>query len=114
MPFIDMDRLEEREPLPGFKIRRVHSDNMTCALTKIKAGAASPVETHPGEHIMIVAEGQVELTIGEETRTLGPGDTAVVPSNVPHALRAITDCLKIGMTHPRSGKAEAEIARYSS
>ena len=33
MPFITLDDLEQREPVPGFKGRMVHTDNMTLAYT---------------------------------------------------------------------------------
>ena len=35
---------------------------------------------------MLVLEGEVELTIEEETRTLAPGDVVVVSRGLPHRL----------------------------
>jgi quercetin dioxygenase-like cupin family protein len=39
-----------------------------------------------------VLSGRFELTLGGETRVLAPGLMAVVPSNLPHGGRALTDC----------------------
>jgi quercetin dioxygenase-like cupin family protein len=40
------------------------------------------------EQLMFVVEGDVTMTIGEETRTLGPGDVAVVNRGVEHKLHS--------------------------
>ena len=42
MAFLDLVEVEEREMVPGFRARMVHSDNMTIAFWQIDAGAALP------------------------------------------------------------------------
>lgn len=37
---------------------------------------------------MVILEGDVTMTVGDETRTLGPGDVAVVNRGVEHELRS--------------------------
>jgi mannose-6-phosphate isomerase-like protein (cupin superfamily) len=37
---------------------------------------------------MAIVEGDVTMTIGDETRTLGPGDVAVVNRGVEHELHS--------------------------
>jgi len=49
------------------------------------AGASLAAHAHPHEQVTYVLEGELELTIGEETVRLSPGDSVSVPSNVPHA-----------------------------
>ncbi len=41
------------------------------------------------EEIMIVVEGEIEVTVGDETRMLGPGDVAVVPRGVVHTSHSL-------------------------
>ena len=36
--------------------------------------------------LMVIVEGDVTMTIGDETKTLGPGDVAVVNRGVEHEL----------------------------
>ena len=40
----------------------------------------------------MVTKGEFELTINCETRILRPGNIAVIPSDVLHSAKAITDC----------------------
>ncbi len=42
---------------------------------------------HPGEEGGVVVRGQIELTIGGETRVLGPGDAYYFTSAIPHRFR---------------------------
>ncbi len=49
---------------------------------------AIPTHQHPHEQIGVIQEGGMELTIGDETRTLLPGDAYSVPPNLPHGGRA--------------------------
>jgi mannose-6-phosphate isomerase-like protein (cupin superfamily) len=51
------------------------------------AGRVGPRHRHHRtEELMMVTEGELDLTIGEEKRTLGPGDVAVVPPGTEHEL----------------------------
>jgi unsaturated pyranuronate lyase len=98
--FQRLDELEERELVPGFHVRFVHSETMTVAHWTIEAGSSLPLHAHPHEQISQVVEGRFELTVGDETCVLDPGLVAVIPSNVSHGGRAITDCRIIDVFHP--------------
>jgi quercetin dioxygenase-like cupin family protein len=100
MTFLDLKDVEEREMAPGFRARMVHSENMTFAFWQIDAGAALPEHSHPHEQVFTLLEGEFELTVGDELRVNHPGAVAVIPPNVPHAGRAITDCRIIDVFHP--------------
>lgn len=43
--------------------------------------------THAGEEAGVVVRGEIELTVGEETRRLGPGDAYYFHSRLPHRFR---------------------------
>lgn len=100
MPFLARTDIPEIEPVPGFHGHMVHTDTMTLAEWAIDAGAAIPEHAHPEEQVARILEGRFELTIAGETRVLEPGDVAVMPSNVPHAGRALTRCRVIDVWHP--------------
>ncbi len=100
MPFIDLDQIDEKEIVPGFKAKFVHTDNMTFAYWKITAGSSLPDHKHVHEQVANLIEGTFELTVDGETRTLTPGTPVVIPSNVPHTGKAITDCYIIDVFHP--------------
>ena len=48
-----------------------------------------PSHTH-GEQWGIVVEGEMELTIGDETRRYGPGDSYHIPAGVPHGAKFLS------------------------
>lgn len=100
MPFIDLEKIEMSEPLPGYKVRFVHTDSMTCAYWTVTAAAEVPTHSHHHEQIANVIKGEFELTVDGVTSRLTPGVVAVVPPNVPHSGIAITDCQLIDIFHP--------------
>ena len=56
--------------------------------TQSPPGAMVPPHMHKVEDELIyVVEGQLEVTVGDETFTLRPGDLVKMPRGVPHAIR---------------------------
>jgi quercetin dioxygenase-like cupin family protein len=100
MVFQDLKDIQEREVVPGYRARFLHSDNMTIAYWDVDPGAALPEHSHPHEQIANVLEGQFELTVDSESRILEPGMVAVIPSGVPHSGKAITASKLLDVFHP--------------
>jgi len=100
MRYQHLAKIEERELLPGLRVRFVHSESMTLAYWNISAGADLPSHDHPHEQVVNVIEGSFELTVGKETRELGPGDVVVIPSGISHGGKARTACRIIDVFHP--------------
>ena len=100
MTFLNLKDIQTKEILPGFKVRFVHSENMTFGHWKITKGSSLPAHSHPHEQVTHVLEGEFELTVGDETRMLTSDMGAVIPPNVPHSGRAITDCRVIDTFYP--------------
>ncbi len=100
MGFLELSDVRERQPVPGFRVRFVHSESMTVAYWEIEAGAEMPEHRHPHEQIVNVIEGEFELQVGDERRTLTPGSVAVIAPDVPHSGRAITRSRIIDVFHP--------------
>ena len=101
MPFIDIDRLDPKAPREGWTGRFFHSRNMTVAYYRVDAGAWIHEHAHPNDEIWNVIEGELEITIGAESRRLGPGCAAVVPPDTTHSVKALTGALAIVVDHPR-------------
>jgi quercetin dioxygenase-like cupin family protein len=100
MPFIQLEDIPQSEPFQGFVGRFIHSDNMTVADWYIEEGSSFPEHTHPNEQIAFILEGMFELTLDGEVRVLSPGTIAIIPSNVPHEGRALTECHLLDMFYP--------------
>jgi len=95
-----LDDLPVKEIFPGYRGRFVHSDGMTIVYWDIDAGAPVPEHAHVHEQVVNVLAGEFELTVAGEARRLGPGSVVVIPGNVRHAARAVTDCRIIDVFHP--------------
>jgi quercetin dioxygenase-like cupin family protein len=100
LSFENLDKIEAKELMPGFLGKFIHSDNMTVAHWKIKAGSTAPVHKHEHEQVAIVIEGKFEFTLDNETKLITPGSSVVIPSNVPHGGTAKTDCYLIDIFYP--------------
>jgi quercetin dioxygenase-like cupin family protein len=91
MPFIDTSTLKVIERLPGWYGRYFHSGSMTFAHYDFKRGAAIHEHFHPQEEVYEVIEGELEITIDGAAHIARPGVVAIVPSNAPHSVRALSD-----------------------
>jgi quercetin dioxygenase-like cupin family protein len=100
MAYLNLKDCAEKEPVPGYRARFVHSDNMTLAFWTIAAGAALPDHAHPHEQVANVIEGEFEFTLEGETRVIRPGDVVVIPGNARHSGKAITPCRIIDVFYP--------------
>lgn len=100
MTHYHLDEIEERELVPGFHVRFVHSDSMTMAYWNIDAGAELPDHSHPHEQVVNILEGDFVLTVDGKPQTIRPGIVVVIPPDVPHSGKAITDCRIIDVFHP--------------
>ena len=91
MPFVDTNEIGELERRPGWRGRIFQSSNMTFATWRFAAGAEIHPHHHPQEEVWQVLEGELEIRIGAETRTAGPGMAAIVPADTEHAVVALSD-----------------------
>src|ERR671918_3163001 len=54
---------------------------------ELDGGMELPSHTDSAEEVLVVLEGEVEATVGGESRRLGAGGIAVVPAMAPHGAR---------------------------
>jgi quercetin dioxygenase-like cupin family protein len=68
------------------KIRRrvVSGEQGTMVYWSIKAGAHAAAHKHPHEQFVVMVNGTMDFRIGNEKRTMTPGDVAVIPGGVEH------------------------------
>jgi quercetin dioxygenase-like cupin family protein len=68
----------------GISGRTIESEQITLSLVELEPNGTVPSHQHQNEQVGIVIRGQVTFRAGDEERTLGPGGTWTVRSNVPH------------------------------
>ncbi len=98
--FIQLSNLMEREVAPGFFGKMIHTEQVTVAHFRIVRGSVLPLHQHVHEQVTNVLAGELELTIDGVTRICRAGESVVIPSNVPHSGRALTDCQVIDIFCP--------------
>ena len=65
------------------------------------ADALVPTHQHPHEQMGMGLEGEFELTIDGETRTIRQGDAYCIPGNTPHSARGMTQNARaLDIFHP--------------
>jgi quercetin dioxygenase-like cupin family protein len=87
-----LPEIEEKEIIPGYFVKLIHSERMTIANFRIIAGAPAPLHSHPHEQICNVLEGKFDLTVDGVTHHMEPGYVVIIPPDIPHSGIAITDC----------------------
>ena len=64
--------------------RVVVGRNASLAVVELAPNAIVPGHQHVHEQLGICLEGSITFTVGDETRSLGPGGTWRIPSDRPH------------------------------
>jgi quercetin dioxygenase-like cupin family protein len=108
MPFIDTAQLDVIERLPGWHGRYFHSPSMTFAHYEFKRGASIHEHFHPQEEVYEVIEGELEMTIDGVTQIARPGMVAIVPGDVRHSVKALSDGRAIIVDYPLRDGFEPE------
>ncbi|NJO02202.1 MAG: cupin domain-containing protein [Bacteroidia bacterium] len=74
MPILQLDQMEAREFLPGFRGKVIPMENTTVIHWEIQAGSVLPEHSHPHEQITQLLEGSFEMMLDGEWYTLQPGE----------------------------------------
>lgn len=91
-----------REPLPGWRGRFFHSEQMTFAYYDLDTDAVPLHEHHhPEEEVWHVVEGALAITVDGVEHIAPAGTAVVVPANTPHSARAVGPCRAIVVDTPR-------------
>jgi quercetin dioxygenase-like cupin family protein len=79
-----------RHPLfPGVTIHAIGGEQVLMCHVEYAAGTTVERHSHPeAEQLMWIVAGDVTMTVGGETKTLGPGDVVVINRGVEHELHS--------------------------
>ena len=90
MPIIQYSDAPSEEGFPGVN-RAVLVDASQGSLSlfvghlTVSPGSIVTTHIHPDtEEAMVIVEGSLEAILGDETVTVGPGDTVLAPAGVKH------------------------------
>ena len=95
---------EGQEPLSLFPRVFLHSiggESVLLCQVRYEPGAIVPRHSHEHtEQVMLMLEGELEMTVGSEARTLRAGDSVVVNRGVEHELHSEGGCSFIEALSP--------------
>ncbi len=77
-----------------FLIGHRHNNRRMCVLREVMPPGSDTGEsmiTHEGEEGGVVLQGRVEITVGSQTRVLGPGEAYYFECRQPHRFRSVGD-----------------------
>jgi quercetin dioxygenase-like cupin family protein len=87
MPFFNPAEREAKAIFPGALSRTFWGEQMLLSLLELAPGSVVPRHSHPHEQAGIVLEGELEFTIGDETRVVKAGELFVIPGGVEHSVK---------------------------
>jgi mannose-6-phosphate isomerase-like protein (cupin superfamily) len=67
--------------------RTSNSEHLTTTLAVIQPGGEQRIHSHRPEQIYFILEGRGLMTVGSETKRVGPGDCIFIPCGEPHGLK---------------------------
>jgi quercetin dioxygenase-like cupin family protein len=100
MPIVDTGSLKVIERLPGWRGRYFHTKTMTFAHYEFVRDATIHEHSHPEEEIYEVIEGELQIRIAGVVHAARPGIGAIVPANLLHHVKAMTDGRVIVIDQP--------------
>ncbi len=78
----------------GVTIQTCAADKMMLSLATLEPNCVVEEHSHPHEQVGMVIEGRAIFHIGDETKTLQPGDMYRIPGNVKHKVVALDQTVK--------------------
>ena len=96
MPILDKSAVEMAEMYPGFKRWSVvdgtrGSTQLSVAEVVMEPGSSPPLHSHPTEEAILIAAGDLEAHIGDETHPVTAGQFVLAPPGVKHGFANKTD-----------------------
>jgi quercetin dioxygenase-like cupin family protein len=88
-PFGTWNGQELHAMFPGVALHSTGGEQVLLCRVTYQAGKSVPQHAHEHtEQVMAIVDGEVDVTIAGETRTLRPGDVCVMNRGVEHALHS--------------------------
>jgi quercetin dioxygenase-like cupin family protein len=86
-PFRTFTGIEEYEFAPGVHIKAIGGEQVLMCLVRYEPGKTVTRHSHEEtEQVMYILDGEVTVTVEDETRTLKAGDTVVINRGLEHEL----------------------------
>jgi len=99
--FQRLNDIEEVEIYPGFLAKLIHTPHVTLSYVRCLKGSVLPVHHHSEDQVLNLLQGEMEVTMGHSPgKTIRAGEVVVIPSEMPHTVTSLTDCLALDIFIP--------------
>ncbi len=88
---IDWNDAEFTEARPGIVGSTFHTPQLTVTMYRYSPGSTWEEHSHPQDQITTVLEGQIDFSVNGRVVRLGPGESAALPGETPHAATVPSD-----------------------
>jgi quercetin dioxygenase-like cupin family protein len=100
-PFVTPGECSRHQIFPGVQIQTCAGEQMMLSLVEFEPHAVVQPHSHPHEQMGMLLEGELTFTIGDETRTIRPGEMWRIPGGVVHQCVAGDEPVKaLDVFHP--------------
>lgn len=82
--FYHPEEREQKPFQPGLLSRTFWGAGLMLAVVDLEANTLLARHSHPHEQASFVVAGELDFTVGGETRHLKPGDICIIPGGVEH------------------------------
>ena len=91
MSLVNNSEVQAQERSPGLWAKQIVTPQTGARLSSggdvsLRPGVQIRLHTHDVEEIIFIHSGNLEATLGDETRTVGPDHTLIAPAGVVHGL----------------------------
>lgn len=86
--FVQRQQCNHLAVCEGVDLFTMAGEQMMMSIVEFEANAVVDAHSHPHEQLGILLEGELVFTVGEEQKTLRPGDMWRIPGGVVHRVVA--------------------------
>lgn len=78
----------------------VHGATTLMVEFRLQKGASLPPHSHPHEQTGYLVKGRLQLTVGESSHDVQPGDSWCIPGNMLHCAECLEDAVAVEVFSP--------------
>ncbi len=91
MSFFELKNILDIPLMNGITLKAIYGEKCSVSFLELPPFSSIPAHHHENEQIGIVLEGELEYTIGDETKTCRNGTTFVIPPNIVHSGTVVSE-----------------------
>ncbi len=92
--------MPQTEMTPTIRLRPLSGQSVMAVEVILDRGGIIAEHQHVHEQISLMISGKLEFTVGTEKKIVGPGETVLIPSNVPHSVVVLENAVVYDIFSP--------------